>query len=168
MPRPSSVSTAWSTRCAAFGCRRPGKAGTGASSPGSSTRLSEACQELGFAQLEAVIEFAVATAMRRGEILALQWRDVRHNSVMVRRSKTGRQRAVALSPAAKRALERVRRLAPDHVFPEFASPSGDRLLERQWYKVLAEASIVALHFHDLRHESISRLFEKGLILPEVM
>jgi integrase len=42
------------------------------------------------------------------------------------------------------------------------------LLERQWYKVFAEASIVALHFHDLRHEGISRLFEKGLILPEVM
>jgi integrase len=28
--------------------------------------------------------------------------------------------------------------------------------------------VEGLHFHDLRHEGISRLFEKGLILPEVM
>jgi integrase len=136
--------------------------------PGELERLNEACLELGFAQLAAVIEFAVATAMRRGEILALQWRDVRANSVLVRRSKTGRQRAVALSPAAKRALEEVRGLDPDDVFPEFAARGGDRLLERQWYKVLPGASIERLHFHDLRHEGISRLFEKGLILPEVM
>ena len=136
--------------------------------PGEFERLTEACLTLGFAQLAAVIELAVATAMRRGEILALQWRDVRPNSVLVRRSKTGRQRAVALSPAAKHALARMRGLDSGFVFPDFASPSGDRLLERQWYKVLAETSIEALHFHDLRHEGISRLFEKGLILPEVM
>jgi integrase len=130
--------------------------------------LRDAGLNLGFTELVAVIEFAVETAMRRGEILALTWGDVRSNSVLVRRSKTGRQRAVALSPAAKRVLERVRALDPYHVFPAFASPSGDRLLERQWYKVLADTSIQALHFHDLRHEGISRLFEKGLILPEVM
>jgi len=29
------------------------------------------------------------------------------------------------------------------------------------------AGIVDLHFHDLRHEAISRLFEKGLSVPEV-
>ena len=116
--------------------------------------------------------------MRRGEILALTWKDVRKNSVLVRRSKTGRQRAVALSPAAGRALDRVcpeqrdlepgRHTDPGLVFPEFAGPSGDRLLERQWYKVLPAASVEELHFHALRHEGISRLFEFGLTLPEVM
>jgi integrase len=29
------------------------------------------------------------------------------------------------------------------------------------------AGIVDLHFHDLRHEAISRFFEKGLSIPEV-
>jgi len=29
------------------------------------------------------------------------------------------------------------------------------------------AGITDLHFHDLRHEAISRLFEKGLSIPEV-
>ena len=59
-------------------------------------------------------------------------------------------------------------LRSNRQFPDFATPSGDRLLERQWYKALAEASIDVLHFHDLRHEGISRLFEKGLTTEEVM
>ena len=29
------------------------------------------------------------------------------------------------------------------------------------------AEITDLHFHDLRHEAISRFFEKGLSVPEV-
>src|SRR5690606_15944990 len=120
--------------------------------------ITAACVALGFVQLQSVIEFAVATAMRRGEILALTWKDVRKNSVLVRRSKTGRQRAVALSPAARRALDRVRpaqrntntrqQAEPTAVFPTFAGASGARLLERQWYKVLAAASVQNLRFHD--------------------
>jgi integrase len=146
--------------------------------PGELDRLTEACAALGYIQLRSTVEFAVATAMRRGEILALTWKDIRKNSVLVRRSKTGRQRAVALSPAARHALDRLRpkqrnvdsgqQTDPALVFPEFAGPSGDRLLERQWYKVLPAASVEELHFHDLRHEGISRLFEVGLTLPEVM
>ena len=33
--------------------------------------------------------------------------------------------------------------------------------------VRAKAGITDLHFHDLRHEAISRLFEKGLQIHEV-
>ena len=140
--------------------------------PGELERLTVACERLGFSQLRAAIEFAVATARRRGEILALSWTDVRKNSVLVRRSKTGRQRAMALSQTATLALDRVRweqrnldsagHDGADPVFTAFTGPSGDRLLERQWYKVLAETSIEDLHFHDLLHEGISRLFELGL------
>jgi integrase len=139
--------------------------------PGELEALLEACAELGYDQLGAVIELAVETAMRRGEILALTWRDVRPNSVLVRRSKTGRRRAVALSPRAQLAIGRMRPIARgDQVFPDFAGASGDRLLERQWYKVLAAAGLETadLRFHDLRHEGISRAFERGLIMPEVM
>ena len=34
-------------------------------------------------------------------------------------------------------------------------------------RVLKRAKINNLHFHDLRHEAISRFFEKGLSVPEV-
>ena len=35
-------------------------------------------------------------------------------------------------------------------------------------RVLELAEIEGLHFHDLRHEATSRLFEKGLTAEEVM
>jgi integrase len=36
-----------------------------------------------------------------------------------------------------------------------------------WERVKKRAGIVDLRFHDLRHEAISRFFEKGLTTPEV-
>jgi integrase len=36
-----------------------------------------------------------------------------------------------------------------------------------WERVKKRAEIVDLRFHDLRHEAISRLFERGLTTPEV-
>lgn len=34
-------------------------------------------------------------------------------------------------------------------------------------RLRARARITDLHFHDLRHEAISRFFERGLSVPEV-
>ena len=36
-----------------------------------------------------------------------------------------------------------------------------------WNRMLKRSGITNLHFHDLRHEAISRFFEKGLSIPEV-
>ncbi len=40
-------------------------------------------------------------------------------------------------------------------------------LKLSWQRLVKRAGIVDLHSHDLRHEAISRLFEKGLSVPEV-
>jgi len=44
------------------------------------------------------------------------------------------------------------------------SPNAVRLA---WERLKKGAGITHLRFHDLRHEAISRLFEKGLTVPEV-
>lgn len=36
-----------------------------------------------------------------------------------------------------------------------------------WRRLVSRATIEGLHFHDLRHEAISRFFEMGLNMPEV-
>jgi integrase len=36
-----------------------------------------------------------------------------------------------------------------------------------WERIKKKTGINDLHFHDLRHEAISRLFEMGLTVPEV-
>jgi integrase len=136
--------------------------------PGEYERIMAACDRLGLVQLRSVVTFAIETAMRRGELLALTWSDVRPNSVVIRRSKTNRQRAVALSPVALEVLAHARGLDPTFVWPAFAGSSGARVLERQWTRVLRQAGITGLHFHDMRREAVSRLFELGLSAAEVM
>ncbi len=52
--------------------------------------------------------------------------------------------------------------AGERVFP--LSPNAVRLA---WERLKRRAGINDLHFHDLRHEAISRFFELGLSIPEV-
>ena len=42
------------------------------------------------------------------------------------------------------------------------------LTRSQWRRLIELAGIEDLHFHDLRHEATSRLFERGLTTAEVM
>ena len=50
----------------------------------------------------------------------------------------------------------------DRVFPTTAIA-----LRLAWDRITFRARVTDLHFHDLRHEAISRFFERGLTLPEV-
>ena len=40
-------------------------------------------------------------------------------------------------------------------------------LRLAWVRMTRRAGLADLHFHDLRHEAISRFFELGLTMPEV-
>ncbi len=113
--------------------------------------------------------FAVATGMRRGEVLSLRWSSIdrKLNTAFLAMTKNGDSRTVPLSPQALQALRMLpvtteNRRASDLVFP--ISPNALRL---SWEKVKRRAGITDLRFHDLRHEAISRFFELGLSVPEV-
>ena len=110
-----------------------------------------------------LIVFALSTAMRRGEILAMRWTDIdeARRSLLIPTSKTGRARTIPLSPPAIGVLQTLPRTA-ERVFP--LSANAGRLA---WEKLCKRAKIKDLHFHDLRHEAISRFFEMGLTAPEV-
>ncbi len=43
----------------------------------------------------------------------------------------------------------------------------EELMRVAWERLRRRAGITDLHFHDLRHEAISKFFEKGLSVPEV-
>lgn len=114
-----------------------------------------------------VVRFAVATAMRRGEIVRLRWADVDETKrlVLVRdrkdpRKKIGNDQWVPLLGEAWTLVQ--------------AQPRGDviwPLHEQTISKYFKEAcdalAIPDLHFHDLRHDGISRLFEQGFDIPRV-
>jgi len=110
-----------------------------------------------------VIQFALATGMRRGEILKLTWADIDKESrtAKIRETKNGDPRTIPLSKSALAVLEDC---APSTglVFPISANA-----LRLAWERTKARAELDDLRFHDLRHEAVSRFFEMGLNVPEV-
>ena len=110
-----------------------------------------------------VILFAVETAMRRGEILGMKWSDLdaAEKSLRIPHSKNGYSRCIPLSSKALAVLEALQPVS-ERVFPITANA-----FRLAWERVKKRAGIVDLHFHDLRHEAISRFFELGLTVPEV-
>jgi integrase len=110
-----------------------------------------------------VVMWALETGMRRGEILAMRWDhlDWEGRSLFIPRSKNGHSRTI---PLTKVALGIVAAVATegDTIFPISANA-----LRLAWGRVRRRAKIENLRFHDLRHEAISRFFEKGLTTPEV-
>jgi integrase len=119
-----------------------------------------------------VVQFALATAMRRGEILALRWGqvDIPRQSATVLESKNGLSRVVLMTTSALFVLEQAKSLARD----DDEATTKDLVFQMttngfmlSWQRLVKAAKITDLHFHDLRHEAISRLFEAGLTVPEV-
>lgn len=113
----------------------------------------------------AVIRFAIETAMRRGEILQLEWRhvDLQRRTAHLPRTKNGYARTVPLTNGAMEILLRQDpRIESKMVF----NVTSDAL-KMCWRRIMVKTQLEDLHFHDLRHEAISRLFEMGLSMPEV-
>jgi integrase len=97
--------------------------------------------------------FALETAMRSGEILGLTWASVKPNFVILEMTKNGERREVPLSPRAKELLAYMRTF--DRPFP-IAKGTRDALFRR----LVADAGLTDLHFHDSRAEAIYRLSKK--------
>ena len=102
--------------------------------------------------------------MRRGEILSLRWCDVdlEQRLLTLRETKTGRPRTLPLTGRAAAMLRAQEGRHPEKVFPDSANA-----LRLAWQRLIKRSKIKGLTFHDLRHEAVSRLFEKGLSMPEV-
>lgn len=122
--------------------------------------------ELGKARQAAIVvpmvKLAMQTAMRQGELLALEWKDVwisdDYGTATLHDTKNGEQRIVPLDGTACAILSTiVRPIKGGAVFP-----IKQQALRVVWELACERAGIVDLRFHDLRHEATSRLFELGL------
>ena len=117
-------------------------------------------------QYRPVVWFALETAMRRGEVLALRWEhvDLTKRVALLPMTKNGEARRVPLSTGAIAVLREAGqvRALDGRVFPIPAQS-----LAHAWSAACARAGVDDLHFHDLRHEAVSRLFERGLSMMEV-
>lgn len=128
------------------------------------TKLLEACSSLKNQNMTKLIWFAIETGMRRSEMTSLMWEniDFHNNTLYLPMTKNGLSRTVPLTPKAYDIL--VSLLPKEHgsVFN-----LTNVAVRQSWDRLVARAGIEDLHFHDLRHEAISRFFELGLSVPEV-
>lgn len=119
--------------------------------------------ELADPEMKLIIKFAIETAARRSEIANLHWKDVRGNVALFRNTKYREEtrpvplstRALAALPSRGKDGDRVFSLHPDTISHRFAKLA----------KTLGYEGMV---LHSTRHEATSRLFERGLTMPEVM
>ena len=99
--------------------------------------------------------------MRQSEIVSLRWKhvDLKKRVAYLPDTKNGDSRGVPLSTAAVDVLTALQRSERDDgVFPGLTAEA----VKRAFMRACARANIEGLHFHDLRHEATSRLFERGL------
>lgn len=110
--------------------------------------------------LYSIIVLALETAMRQSEILNLQWEniDLARRVARLPETKNGARRDVPLSLRARDALVRLGQRKSGRVF--HYTTEG---IKSTWRFMLGKLGIADLHFHDLRHEAISRLFELGTL-----
>ena len=127
-------------------------------------RLMTACSETKVWYLWPMIEIAIETCMRRGEILSLEWThvDLERSKAFLPSTKNGRSRWVPLSA---KVISILTSLPQDD---ERVFPITDVAVRQAWDRLRKRVGITDLTFHDLRHEAISRQFESGLSIPHVM
>lgn len=130
-------------------------------------RLLDGCDGGQIPYLKTLLVLAIETGMRRGEILGLKWSDISHNRrvITLTLTKNGSGREVPLSQRAFDTLMDWKARAPVDQSTVFPMTPG--ALEQAWRRLLIRAGIKQLRFHDLRHEGVSRLFERGLNIIEV-
>jgi integrase len=117
------------------------------------------------------VELAIETAMRQGELLALTWKNVDLNSglAIIEKSKTDTDeeqgRVIALSD---RALDVLNTLSRDKKKNKRVIPLERMTLYHVYTAAVKRAKIEDYDFHDLRHESLSRLGEQGVLSTREM
>lgn len=128
--------------------------------------LLMACREHSV-MMEVIVLFAIETAMRLGEMINLEWKDIdlSKSIATLNMTKNGEARQVPLSRRAKDLLNQLpRHIESQSVFWRWQTSSG---FEASWQRVIKKSKLEDFRFHDLRHEATSRLFEIGLTVMEV-
>jgi integrase len=133
-------------------------------------------------RLKSLVVLALNTGMRRGELLALRWKDIDlvNQTITIRMSKSGKGRRMPMSEQAYDTLstmrrERIREVGADADLVAFRElllfgPSSEAMkmaLKRHFQEAIRAPGIEDFHFHDSRRTAASRPVMGGIDLYTV-
>lgn len=130
------------------------------------TRLFAACRKCRNPYLLPIVKLALETAMRQSELVRMHWRhvDLKRRTVFLPVTKNGDSRTVPLS---NNAVAVVLTTLPRSIKGDMFPGATTEAIKKAFIRATRRAGIEDLHFHDLRHEATTRLFEQGLNIMEV-
>lgn len=116
--------------------------------------------------MQKITAFAIFSTRRQEEITRLLWDDLEGGRILVRAMKDPKNKDVnnvrcELTPEADQIIRSMPKVDA-RIFPFTADA-----ISSAFTKACQILGIEDLHFHDLRHEGISRLFEMGRTIPQV-
>lgn len=118
--------------------------------------------------MDDLIAFAIASAMRLSEVTRARWEDVDHQkkTLLIRdrkhpSKKRGNHQVIPLLGDAYPIVKR--QIVQDGLIFPFDGNS----ISAAFHRATVRAGIPDMRWHDLRHEAISRLFEKGFRIEQV-
>jgi integrase len=135
-------------------------------------RLLTAAREASELMYAAVV-VSIATGLRQGEMLRLDWSDVdlTGQTLRIRESKNDEPRTVHLPESACAALSELKHAKLRAIGPVFILLDGVRLkkstLEARWKLTRDAAQLSNFHWHDLRHSCASILAQNGANLMQI-
>jgi integrase len=133
--------------------------------------LLKSCEDLKThaSHLRPIVEVALLTGMRRGELLGLKWEQIRNGFIYLTETKSGKARQIPINDRLAEVFKEVRhgnQLKSTYVF---CGSDGKRFIEvkRSFTSACRKAGIEAFRFHDLRHTFASQLVMRGASLKAV-
>ena len=127
-------------------------------------RLVTELQHCRSSWIKPLFQFSIETACRQSEALKLKWADVDLGKriAILKGTKNGDNRIIPLSGRAIQLLAALPRDLKGNVFPVPMTT-----VRSAFEHACKRAEIEGLRWHDLRHEAVSRLHERGLSTVEV-
>ena len=105
-----------------------------------------------------IIEFAIQTGLRLSEVTRVTKEHIRENTLLIPKRKNG-DTDVEI-PLSNKAIELLHRM-------ELPIRLKSRGIQIKWQRLMRKYEIQDLHFHDLRHEALSRYLENGVSIQDV-
>lgn len=139
--------------------------------PAELARLREHFNDTAYSRnipMNAIIDIAIGTARRESEITRLAWADLneKQRTILLRdvkhpKRKAGNNKIFPLLGAMFELVQSQPRTGP------FIFPYNPKSISAAFTRACHKLRIDDLHFHDLRHEATSRLFEAGYSIEQV-